>query len=99
MPKNAVCLKVPKKQGEAVIILTAKLGLMDKALIIGRDDEYLFVPLNRQPEEAELANLKAQVPTLEVTSGDFEENKQPFETLEKALQGKLPPDLFSEVPQ
>lgn len=99
MPKTTVCLKVPKEQGEVAIALTAKLELMDKSLCISRDNKYLFLPLNRQPEESELANLKMPMPSLEIMSSDFEEKKQPSETLAQALQGILPPDLLSEVPQ
>ena len=39
------------------------------------------------------------MPTVEVSSGDFEEKKPPPETLTQALQGKLPPDLLAVVPQ
>jgi tRNA (guanine37-N1)-methyltransferase len=99
MPKTAVCLKVPKKQGEVTITLAAKLGLMDKALGIGRDDECLFVPLLRQPEEAELATLTNQVSIIEVTSGSFEEKRQPSETISQVLQGKLPQELLAILPQ
>jgi tRNA (guanine37-N1)-methyltransferase len=99
MPKSAVCLKVPKKQGEVAIVLAAKLGLMDKGLSIGRDGMYLSLPLLRQPDEAELAALKEKVPEVEVLSGDFEEKKQPQETLTQALLGKLPSDLLAAVPQ
>jgi tRNA (guanine37-N1)-methyltransferase len=98
MPKNAICLKVPKKQGEKAIALVAKLGLIDKSLGIGREADWLCVPLVRQPEAAELEKLK-QLPEMEITSGDFEEKKQPSETLTQALQGKLPPDLLAAVPQ
>jgi tRNA (guanine37-N1)-methyltransferase len=99
MPKVAVCLKVPKTQGEVAIVLAAKLGLMNKGLAVGRDGEYLFVPLCRQPEEAELATIKEKVSAVEVSSGDFEEKKPPQETLTETLQGKLPPELLSAVPQ
>jgi tRNA (guanine37-N1)-methyltransferase len=99
MPKTAVCLKVQKQQGEKAIALVAKLGLMDMALGISRDGEFLLVPLLRQPDEAELAILKTQLTSYEVLSGSFEEKKQPSETLTQALKDKLPPDLLAEVPQ
>lgn len=99
MPKTAVCLRVPKKEGEVAIVLAAKLGLMDKGLAVGRDSEYLFVPLSRQPTEVELMAFKEKVPTVEVSSADFEEKKPPQETLTQALQDKLPPELVTAVPQ
>jgi tRNA (guanine37-N1)-methyltransferase len=99
MAKSAVCLKVPKKQGEVAIALAAKLGLMDKGLAVDRDSEFLFIPLSRQPNETELSAVKEKVPTVEVSSGNFEEKKPPQETLTQALQGKLPPELLEKVPQ
>ena len=39
MPKTAVCLKVPKKQGKAAIAAASKLGLMDKALVVLHDGD------------------------------------------------------------
>jgi tRNA (guanine37-N1)-methyltransferase len=99
MPKTAVCLKIPKTQGEVAIALAGKLGLFDKSLCIDRENESLCVPLVKEPEEAELATLKKQLPKLKITTSSFEEKKQPSETLSQALQGKLPPELLSTVPQ
>jgi tRNA (guanine37-N1)-methyltransferase len=98
MPKTAVCLKIPKKQGEKAIALAAKLGLIDRSLGIGREGDWLCVPLTRQPQLSELDKLK-QLPQLEIASGEFEEKKQPFETLQQVLQDKLPPDLLAIIPQ
>lgn len=99
MPKTAVCLKVAKKQGEVAIALAFKLGLMNKALVINREGEWLFVPLVREPDGTESEAFAAQLKPFELLSGTFEEKKQPSETLTQALQGKLPPDLLAEVPQ
>jgi tRNA (guanine37-N1)-methyltransferase len=98
MPKTAHCLKVPKKQGEKAIALAAKLGLIDKTLSIGREDYWLCIPLTREPETLELAKL-TQLSEMEITSGTFEEKRQPSETLTQALQNKLPPALRTLVPQ
>jgi tRNA (guanine37-N1)-methyltransferase len=99
MPKTAVCLKVPKIQGEAAIAVAGKLGLIDKSLSIGRGEGDLCIPLGRAPEEAELTTLKKQVPQLQVTTSVFEVKKQPPETLQQALKDKLPPDLLATIPQ
>jgi len=61
MPKNAACLKIPKKMGEKAIAEAAKLGLIDKTLQIQHDAETLCLPLLRQPEKAELAALKKEI--------------------------------------
>jgi tRNA (guanine37-N1)-methyltransferase len=99
MPKNAVCLKVAKKQGEVAIALAFKLGLMDKGLVFAREGEWLFVPLLRKPDSTEQDAFAAQLKPFELASGSFEEKKQPSETLTQALQGKLSPDMLAVVPQ
>ena len=99
MPKTAVCLKVAKKQGEVAIALAFKLGLMDKALVINREGEWLFVPLLREPDSKESEAFATELKPFELASGSFEEKKQFSETLTQALQGKLPPELLAVVPQ
>ena len=54
MPKTAPCLKVPKSQGEKAIAAASKLELIDKALVIERDEADLCIPLVRQPYISEL---------------------------------------------
>ncbi len=98
MPKTAPSLKVPKKQGEKAIMLAARLELMDVALCIGREGDFLFVPLLRQPQEAELEKLR-QLPEIELTESTFEAKRQPSETITQALTGKIPPELLAAVPQ
>ncbi len=99
MPKTAVCLKIPKSQGEAAIALAGKLELIDKSLGIGREDGSLCIPLVKEPEAAELATLKNHLLNLQIATSSFEEKRQPSETLQQALQSKLPPDLLAAVPQ
>jgi tRNA (guanine37-N1)-methyltransferase len=99
MPKTAVCLKVAKKQGEVAIALAFKLGLMDKALVINREGEWLFMPLLREPDGTELEAFRVQLKLFELASAVFEEKKQFSETLTQALQGKLQSELLAEVPQ
>jgi tRNA (guanine37-N1)-methyltransferase len=98
MSKTVDCFKVPKTQGEKAIALAAKLGLIDKILGIGREADWLFIPLIRQPCEKDFEKLR-QLPELEVTKRFFEAKKQPSESLTQALKGKLPPDLIVAIPQ
>ena len=65
---DAVCLKVPKDQGEKIIALAGKLGLIEKSLSIQREDDQLCIPLNRQPEAEELETLKSQASNLQLTT-------------------------------
>ncbi len=96
--QHSVCLKVPKSLGENVISLVHKLELINKALLIQRQDEQLWVPLVRQPNETELAQLKAIAPQLQVASKDFAQKRLAEETLTQALEKLLPPELHPKIP-
>jgi tRNA (guanine37-N1)-methyltransferase len=99
MHKTAVCVKVPKEQGEKIIALALKLGLFDKPLEIQRDEENLCIPLARQPEEDELATLKSQAPNYQLETRVFTQKHPPARTLMQALENKLPPHLLASLPQ
>jgi tRNA (guanine37-N1)-methyltransferase len=99
MPKPTACLKVPKKQGEKALALTSKLGLIDKSMGIHRGEDSLFIPLIRDPQEAELATLKTQVPQTQLETGFFTQKTPPPQTLLQALENKLPPPLLASLPQ
>ena len=99
MPKTAVCLKVPKKQGEKAIALATALGIMDKSLAIQRDASNLCIPLTRQLRDEELARLKNEVPQAQLSTNVFTEKQPPAQTLMQALEGKLPPHLLASLPQ
>jgi tRNA (guanine37-N1)-methyltransferase len=99
MPKPSVCVKVPKSQGEKTIALATKLGLVDKSLVIEREEENLCIPLVREPKGIELATIKSQIPKFMIYTAVFSEKQLPPETLTQALQDKLPADLLAKVPQ
>jgi tRNA (guanine37-N1)-methyltransferase len=98
MPRPSVCIKVPKSQGEKTLRLVTKFGLSDKSLVIQREEEFLFIPLVREPRGIELATLKGQIPKFTFITAAFSEKQLP-ETLTQALQDKLPADLLASVPQ
>ncbi len=100
MQKTAVCIKVPKKQGETAIALASKLGVLDKSLEIERDETNLCIPLVRELEENELATLKSQVPEFPAWNRSFHsKSSQRQPTLMQALEAKLPPHLLAKLPQ
>ncbi len=98
MPRPSFCIKVPKSQGEKIITLTTKFGLMDKSLVIQREDESLCIPLVREPQGIELTTLKTQIHEFTIITVVFIEKQLPTETLTQALQDKLPHDLLDKVP-
>jgi tRNA (guanine37-N1)-methyltransferase len=99
MPKPSVCIKVPKTNGEKTITLITKFGLADKSLVIQREQDSLCIPIIREPQGIELTTLKSQIPRFNLSTAVFSEKQLPPQTLNQALQNKLPADLLANVPQ
>lgn len=99
MDKTAVCLKVPKRQGEKAIALANELGVLDKLLLIQRSQEDICIPLVRQLEEQELATLKSRVPEGRLDTLVFAQKQPAARTVMESLEGKLPPHLLASLPQ
>jgi tRNA (guanine37-N1)-methyltransferase len=100
MPKEALCLKVAKQHCEETIVAVNKIGLTDKRLQIQKGDEdSLYIPLQRQPNEEEMALLKAKTPEVQLASCVFAEKKRQEKTLMDAMQGLLPPCLSPSLPR
>lgn len=98
MAKPSVCIKVPKSQGEKTLALGVRFGLVDKSLVIQREEDSLCIPLIREPQGIELATLKSQISKFIIYAAVFSEKQCPPETFTQALQDKLPPDLLDKVP-
>jgi tRNA (guanine37-N1)-methyltransferase len=93
-----LCLKVPKILGEKALSLVHKLELINKALLIQREDDQLWIPLVRQPSPEELSQLKDAVPLVELATEDFVSKRPTEETLTQTLERLLPPELHPSIP-
>ncbi|HSQ48883.1 MAG TPA: class I SAM-dependent methyltransferase family protein [Candidatus Deferrimicrobiaceae bacterium] len=99
MPKTAMCLKVPKKQGEIAIAAATKLGIMDKVLAVLHDADCLLIPLTRKPQASELETIRKQIPQMQFSTAPFREKQPPTQTLVQIFDDKLPPNLLASLPQ
>ena len=100
MPQETPCLKVAKQHGEETVDIVNKLGLTDKRLRIRKGDEdTLYIPLQRQPNEEETALLKIKTPEAQFASCVFLEKKRLEKTLAEALQSLLPTYLPASIPR
>lgn len=99
MPKTAMCLKVPKNQGEVAIAAVAKLGIMNKDLAVLHDAESLYIPLTRKPQAPESETIRNQIPQMQFSLSLFREKQPPTQTLIQVFDGKLPPNLLASLPQ
>ncbi|XHH07731.1 MAG: class I SAM-dependent methyltransferase family protein [Candidatus Bathyarchaeia archaeon] len=89
---------MPKSLGEKAVSLVHKLELVDKALLIQRQDSQIWIPLVRQPSENELVQLTETVPQLELATEDFTQKRPAEETLTQNLEKLLPIELHPKIP-
>jgi|Deesub1362A_J573_1020465.scaffolds.fasta_scaffold05727_2 tRNA (guanine37-N1)-methyltransferase len=99
MRKEAICLKVPKTQGEKAIVLSNKLSILDKELEIQRNKDFIYIPLNRKPTEKEAESIKETLPKHEISVKNFTGKKKKKATLEEILEDTLPPHLLASLPK
>ena len=99
MPKESLCVKVPKIHGEKAIILANKLEIVKKELEIQRNKNFLYIPLIRQPSKSELETLKEQVLDCEILTYTFPERKKRVKTFVELLEDKLSPHLLVSLPR
>jgi len=99
MPKESLCLKVPKTDGAKVIKTAYRLGLINKELEVQRDDAYVYVPLARNPSKDEVQTFQEQTANVEVTTFTFPEREKHPATFIDFLENKLPPHLLACLPR
>ncbi len=99
MAKSTICIKVPKKNGEEAINLARKMGLFDKSLEIQREDDSLYIPLIKQPNENELTTLESQLSNYQLNSRPLSEKQILDKTFLQVLENKLPSHLLKNLPQ
>ena len=99
MSEPSLCANIEKKHGEKALLLTRKLGLLNKQLEIQRNDTNICIPLIRNPNDAELRILKMQIPAFQLASAFFLRKSDSRNTLPEVLAGQLPAHLIKELPR
>lgn len=99
MPETAYCIRVAKANGERVLSLTKKLALLNTSLEIQKDNNYLYIPILRQPEAKEIEALEAEACDIKIITKVFAEKKQQRKTLVGVLKESLPSNLLASVPR
>lgn len=98
MQRQASCLKVPKRQGEKTLIAAKLLRLVDKELEIGKDSEFLYLPLIRRPPATDLKTLKKTGVNFEVSTRLFDERNRKTR-INAVLQSELSPHSLASLPR
>ncbi len=98
MKRESTCIKVPKTQGQKTVRLTNEMDLRDHNLEIQRNEDFLCVPLSRQPTVAEIAKFKQHGIDFSLEVGFLEERQRHDETLADVLANVLPSNLLASLP-
>jgi tRNA (guanine37-N1)-methyltransferase len=99
MPKESVCIKVPKIDGEKGLILANKLKIVNKELGVQRDVDFIYIPLVHRPSKSVLEKLKKQIPKCIISTYIFPERKKKVATVADLLEDRLPPHLLASLPR
>jgi tRNA (guanine37-N1)-methyltransferase len=97
--KKSACIKTQKRNGEEIIALINRLGMVDKNLEIQRDAESVYIPLTRRPTVKELKTVKQKVTDCQISEHYFPEKKKRTMPLAQLLEDKLPPHLLASLPR
>jgi len=96
---EAPSLRVPKTFGQKALILVQKLALLNRELRLQQENDYLYLPLMREPVAAELEEFKNILSEMEISKREFSESrKQPTKPID-LLSNKLPPHVLASLPQ
>ena len=95
---EAPCLRVPKALGEKAIRLVRGLNLFDRGLRVQRVEDFLCIPLIREPLPEEVKEFKRSFLEFEISVHRFpERTKRPLKLVD-VLEDKLPPHLLASLP-
>jgi tRNA (guanine37-N1)-methyltransferase len=96
---RAPCLVIAKKFGTQAITALKALTLLDPRLRIARSAAHLYLPLLRNPTEAERLELGSAVPSYELAHRVFDTIPSRPKSLAEALEPTLPPHLAAQAPR
>ena len=95
---QSLCLKVSKALGEKAIIISNRLGILDRELEIQKEDIFICIPLTRELSTREEEEMGEELPDYTILKCDFNERKKK-KSLIQLLDEKLPSHLLASLPR
>lgn len=88
-------LKIPKRRADEIRRTLIKHSLINLELKIKRSPDYVYIPLNKAPDE----KLKDEIgiSSLEMVDTEFETQKKGAPSLKEYLKGLIPPEKINEI--
>lgn len=91
-------LKISKNYGQKAIDTVRSISLLSSDFRVEREQEYLYVPLMRQPTASELGELRDTLPKFEIRTREFSRQVKQAPGLIDLLGEKLPPHVLASLP-
>ncbi len=92
-------LKIQKSYGEKIISSLKECRILDKNLKIKKNENFIFVPLERYPSNEVLHKIKRIRKDITVGEFDFQEREDDIKTLEKLLENKIGTKNLDKLPK
>ena len=99
MPRESLCIKVPKRDGEKAILTAKRVKLSDNNLDIHSDEKFVYVPIVRKPSKKEQMVFNKEIIGFQLEVHNFQERPRSEKTLVDVLENKLPPHLLARLPK
>lgn len=92
-------LKVQKFYGEKIISSLKEFKILNKSLKIKKNENFVFVPLERRPSEEIFNKIKRIKKDIKIEEFDFEEREDDIKTLSKLLENKIGLKNLEKLPK
>lgn len=97
--KQSRCIKTLKREGQKTLAAANKLDIINRRLEIQRDEEFLYIPIAKQPTTEQLKTLTDKVRNASVSVHSFPARKSSIISITQLLQNELPPSLLANLPR
>jgi len=95
---KTICLKISKAYGEKAIVLTKKLGIFNRDLVIQRTEDSLCIPLISKPLPVHVKEFKKALPKFEISAQESSTRTKHATKIIDVLEDKLPSRILSSLP-
>lgn len=95
---KTLALKISKNYGQKAIDTVRSMNLLNSDFRVESEQEYLYVPLTREPTNSERGELKDKLPKFEIRMHEFSHHVEHAPSLMDLLGEKLPPHVLASLP-
>jgi tRNA (guanine37-N1)-methyltransferase len=92
-------LRIPKNYGRKGLTLARDMNLLNRELKVEREQNYLHIPLIREPIATELNQLRGALPEFGISPHIFLKRVKEEPKLVNLLSEKLPPHVLASLPR